>query len=103
MRQLAHTDHDSIGHAHSRSPICRGFAVTVKVDGRTITVKGPRGSLTRNFKAVSVELLHDPKTRTIKVQKWFGARKQVATVRTVLTHIKNLITGVTKVCSRLRR
>jgi large subunit ribosomal protein L9e len=32
----------------------------------------------------------------IKVEKWFGTKKEVAAVRTICTHIKNLIKGVTK-------
>ena len=32
-----------------------------------------------------------------KVTKWFGTRKQTAGVRTVCTHLKNMVIGVTKV------
>jgi len=34
--------------------------------------------------------------KQIKVTKWFGSRKETAGVRTVCSHIKNLILGVTK-------
>lgn len=75
-----------------------GFsAVTVTVNGRQVIVKGPRGSLKRDFGHVAIELHHDKKARTITVGKWFGLRKQVACVRTIATHLANLVTGVTKV------
>merc|ERR1712083_825404 len=32
----------------------------------------------------------------VKVDKWFGTRKQVAAVRTVCSHIQNMVKGVTK-------
>merc|ERR1711955_2355 len=33
---------------------------------------------------------------TIKVEKWFGLRKELAAVRTICSHITNMTTGVTK-------
>eukprot|EP00178_Gracilaria_changii_P003741 TRINITY_DN15643_c0_g1_i1.p2 TRINITY_DN15643_c0_g1~~TRINITY_DN15643_c0_g1_i1.p2 ORF type:complete len:159 (-),score=35.10 TRINITY_DN15643_c0_g1_i1:33-467(-) len=36
------------------------------------------------------------KGKTAYVELWFGKRLQVSTVRTVATHIRNMITGVTK-------
>ena len=32
----------------------------------------------------------------IQVEKWFGTKKEVAAVRTICSHIKNLIKGVIK-------
>merc|ERR1712083_653635 len=37
-----------------------------------------------------------PDKKTIKVEKWFGKKKQIAAVRTVCSHIKNMFKGVTK-------
>merc|ERR1712059_51004 len=37
-----------------------------------------------------------PAINTITVEKHFGKRKELAAVRTVCSHIKNMITGVTK-------
>jgi large subunit ribosomal protein L9e len=34
--------------------------------------------------------------RSLKVDVWFGNRENVATIRTVTSHIENMITGVTK-------
>ena len=33
----------------------------------------------------------------LQVEKWFGKKKQIAAVRTVCSHIKNLFKGVTYV------
>ena len=38
-----------------------------------------------------------PDKKTVRVEKWFGKKKQLAAVRTVCSHITNLINGVTKV------
>ena len=65
--------------------------------GRKIKVTGPRGTLTRDFGHLNLEIIHAVKARKIEVGLWFGARKQIAAVRTVCTHIKNLFTGVLKV------
>jgi large subunit ribosomal protein L9e len=68
---------------------------TVDVKARTVIVKGPRGTLTRDFKHLSVEITKDAKG-LIKVSKWFGTKKQLAAVRSVVSHISNMMTGVTK-------
>ena len=77
--------------------------VTLNIKSRHVTVKGPRGELSRAFKHLNIafELIggnQDKKTnpKKLKVDLWFGNRKQLATIRTVCSHIENLITGVTK-------
>merc|ERR1712228_823510 len=37
-----------------------------------------------------------PDKKTVRVEKWFGKRKELAAVRTVYSHIQNLIVGVTR-------
>ena len=71
-----------------------GIEATVK--SRTITIKGPRGSLSKSFKHLAVDIYMTDK-ETIKIEKWFGKKKQLAAVRTVCSHINNLFKGVTKV------
>ncbi|KAG0723229.1 60S ribosomal protein L9 [Chionoecetes opilio] len=72
--------------------------VSVAVGKRVVTVKGPRGKLRRSFKDMKLDM----KTKKVKkgtivtVNKWFGNRKEVAAVRTVCSHITNMVTGVTK-------
>jgi large subunit ribosomal protein L9e len=63
--------------------------------GRHVTVKGPRGTLERDLSHQDLEVtkLDD---HTIKVVKWFGLRKEIASIRSVCSAVENMITGVTK-------
>ncbi|THD19698.1 Ribosomal protein L9e [Fasciola hepatica] len=67
--------------------------VEVKSIQRVVHVKGPRGTLKRAFKHLSVDIKVTPKHLT--VTKYFGDRKELAAVRTVCSHIENMIKGVT--------
>src|ERR1700722_1365650 len=69
--------------------------VSVAVQARKVTVKGPRGVLVKDFGHVDVELI--PSTSQLKLQIWFGVRKHNACIRTVAKHIENMIKGVTHV------
>merc|ERR1712129_79275 len=62
---------------------------------RTVTVTGPRGKLEREFKHIQIDITEvgDGKLR---LDLWFGTRKQTATIRTIATHVENMITGVTQ-------
>jgi len=68
--------------------------VTVAFKARIVTVTGPRGELTRSFKHLNLELVKLGKRR-IRVDVWFGLRKDLACVRTICSHIENMIKGVT--------
>ncbi|GAB4839646.1 60S ribosomal protein L9 [Ancistrocladus abbreviatus] len=74
--------------------------VTIKVNAKIIEVEGPRGKLTRNFKHLNLDfqLTTDEATgkRKLKIDSWFGSRKTTAAIRTAISHVENLITGVTK-------
>ncbi|CAA2999665.1 60S ribosomal L9-like [Olea europaea subsp. europaea] len=74
--------------------------VNIKVKAKVIEVEGPRGKLTRDFKHLNLDfqLITDEETgkRKLKVDAWFGSRKTTAAIRTALSHVNNLITGVTK-------
>jgi len=61
---------------------------------RVLIVKGPRGVLERNFRHASLDLIREG-PKTIRVRKWFGITKELATIRTICSQIKNLIKGVT--------
>mmetsp|Transcript_23486 Transcript_23486/g.57538 ORF Transcript_23486/g.57538 Transcript_23486/m.57538 type:complete len:190 (-) Transcript_23486:63-632(-) len=69
--------------------------VTVDIDARNVTVTGERGTLNRSFKHVSVELTKEGDNKIV-LSMYFGNRKQLACLRTVESHIKNMITGVTR-------
>ncbi|CAB4302129.1 unnamed protein product [Prunus armeniaca] len=74
--------------------------VKIKVHAKIIEVEGPRGKLVRNFKHLNLDfqLIKDEETgkRKLKIDAWFGSRKTSAAIRTALSHVENLITGVTK-------
>lgn len=70
--------------------------VELRVKSRRVTVKGPRGTLRREFKHMAVDIRQISKHEII-VEKWFGIRKELAAVRTVCSHIENMIKGVMKV------
>jgi large subunit ribosomal protein L9e len=53
------------------------------------------GKLTKNLQHLAVNFSH-PKKDVINIELHHGARKNVATLRTVRTLINNLIIGVTK-------
>lgn len=59
-------------------------------------MKGPRGILRRNFghMAIDIKMI---KSNELMVEKWFGIRKELAAVKTVCSHVENMIKGVTKV------
>lgn len=69
--------------------------VKVSVKNSVVTVTGPRGTLSRSFAhaKLQIEMLGKKK---VKVQKWFGNRRELAVIRTVCSHIQNMIKGVTK-------
>lgn len=69
--------------------------VTGVVKSRRVTITGPRGSLTRNFRHLAVDISMIGK-KTIQVEKWYGKHKELAAVRTVCSHIENMMKGVTK-------
>ena len=68
--------------------------VEVAVEGRTITVKGPKGTLTRDFihEPVSIEL----EGKMMRVSAEWPRKREAALVGTVRSHIQNMITGVRK-------
>ncbi|CAL0327531.1 unnamed protein product [Lupinus luteus] len=73
--------------------------VTIKVNAKVIEVEGPRGKLVRDFKHLNLDfelITDDEGKKKLKVDAWFGSRKTSAAIRTALSHVENLITGVTK-------
>uniref|UniRef100_A0A7S3QUB7 Large ribosomal subunit protein uL6 alpha-beta domain-containing protein n=2 Tax=Eukaryota TaxID=2759 RepID=A0A7S3QUB7_DUNTE len=77
-------------------PIPEG--VTVEVKGRHVRVKGPRGTLQREFTHMTLDmyLIEEKGQKKLKVDLHSGRRKQLASLRTVVSHVQNLIVGVTK-------
>ncbi|KAL9665848.1 hypothetical protein QQ045_000169 [Rhodiola kirilowii] len=73
--------------------------VKIKIKAKIIEVEGPRGKLVRDFKHLNLdfELVKDEETgkKKLKIDAWFGSRKTTAAIRTALSHVDNMITGVT--------
>ena len=72
-------------------------SVTINLKSRNVTVKGPRGELSRAFKHLSLafELIGGNKDKgtnpkKLRVDLWFGNRKQLATIRTVSLVMREL-------------
>jgi len=70
--------------------------VELHVSKRHVRVKGPRGVLKRNFSHLAIDLVLSADKRTLTAELWFGDRLKIACIRTVLSHINNMITGVTR-------
>ncbi|KAL4448059.1 hypothetical protein ABPG75_005278 [Micractinium tetrahymenae] len=72
--------------------------VSVEVKARRVRVKGPRGTLQRDFKHLAVDmfLTEEEGQKVLKVDCHFGKRKALASIRTCTSHVQNMITGVTK-------
>jgi len=74
--------------------------VKVWVTGRKVRVKGPKGELVRSFDHLKIDLFIVPGQkkgdRILRAELWFADRKAAACIRTVTSHIENMITGVTK-------
>ncbi|KAL2632433.1 hypothetical protein R1flu_017119 [Riccia fluitans] len=70
--------------------------VKFEIKAKQIRVKGPRGVLTRDFKHLNLDFQMIEDGKKLKVDAWFGSRKTIAAIRTAVSHINNLITGVTK-------
>merc|ERR1740125_27654 len=77
-------------------PIPEG--VTVDIKARQVRVKGPRGTLTRNFRHMDADIVKIVKDNKnyVKVEVHFGRRLHIACIRTVCSHIRNMVIGVTK-------
>jgi len=73
--------------------------VKFELNAKKVRVTGPRGTLSRDFGHLKLDFSivdSEEGGKQLKVDAWFGARKTVASIRTATSHVKNLITGVTK-------
>ncbi len=68
--------------------------VTLNVVDKTITVKGAKGNLTRDFSYATVAI--EGQDKTVRVSAKWPRKKETALVGTIYSHINNMITGVTK-------
>merc|ERR1711991_496444 len=86
-----------VGRAMPRLMVVSGTVpipagVTVEIKSRIVVVTGPRGKLTKDFKHMAVDMA----VAEAKVEKHFGTSKQISSINTCCSHIKNMMVGVTK-------
>src|SRR5579862_2366056 len=70
--------------------------VSINVKSRLVTVKGPRGELSKSLRHINMEI-KKVNERKLKLIVWHGGRRHIACLRTVRSLIMNMIQGVTKV------
>ena len=68
--------------------------VEVGLAGRKVTVKGDKGTLTRDFSYVPISI--DVNGKTIRVWAEWPRKKEASLVGTIHSHIQNMISGVQK-------
>jgi len=70
--------------------------VDITQKGHAVLVKDTRETPRRDFNHISVQLsLLGKKKKRLRVDKWWGDRKELATVRIICSHVQNMIKGVT--------
>ncbi|KFZ12441.1 hypothetical protein V502_07076 [Pseudogymnoascus sp. VKM F-4520 (FW-2644)] len=82
-------------YIHSNETLNVPEGVKVVIKSRLVTVEGPRGKLIKDLAHLAVNFSY-PTKGLINIELHHGARKNVATLRTVRTLINNMIIGVTK-------
>ena len=68
--------------------------VEVSMEGRKVTVKGEKGTLTRDFSYVPISI--DVNGKTVRVWAEWPRKKEASLVGTIHSHIQNMISGVEK-------
>lgn len=68
--------------------------VTINLQGKVVSVKGVKGSLSRDFSFAPISI--DAEGQTVRISAKWPRKKESALVGTIYSHIQNMITGVTK-------
>jgi len=68
--------------------------VEVSLEGKKFTVKGPKGTLFRDFSFAPISLKLDGRTVCIRAE--WPRKKEASLVGTLRSHVQNMITGVRK-------
>jgi large subunit ribosomal protein L6 len=68
--------------------------VTLSLQGKKVSVKGEKGSLTRDFSFASISI--DGDGQNVRISAKWPRKKESALVGTIYSHVQNMITGVTK-------
>ncbi|MBI2609704.1 50S ribosomal protein L6 [Candidatus Giovannonibacteria bacterium] len=76
-----------------KKPIAIPSGVSVAIDGSRVTVKGPKGELSRDFRD-EIKMVEENKTLQLSIAK--ETRLARALWGTYASHLKNMILGVTE-------
>ncbi|MCW3995967.1 MAG: 50S ribosomal protein L6 [Candidatus Bathyarchaeota archaeon] len=68
--------------------------VTMDLVGKKLSVKGAKGSLTRDFSYAPIAI--ESEGKNVRIWAKWPRKKEAALVGTIYSHINNMITGVTK-------
>ncbi len=68
--------------------------VSLSLKGKKVSVKGEKGSLTRDFSYATVAI--ESEGKNVRISAKWPRKKEAALVGTIYSHIQNMITGVTK-------
>lgn len=68
--------------------------VSISIKARVVSVKGPRGTLTRDFRHQPVEM--EVKGKKVFLTKWTATKSEIAVLQTFAAHLENMIMGVTR-------
>jgi len=69
--------------------------VEINIEGLKVTVKGPKGELSRDFSHARGVIIRKEDNKVV-VETYFANRRRKALVGTIASHIENMIRGVTK-------
>jgi large subunit ribosomal protein L6 len=68
--------------------------VTLTLKGKTVSIKGAKGSLTRDFSYAPISI--EGEGKNVRISAKWPRKKEAALVGTIYSHITNMIVGVTK-------
>ena len=68
--------------------------VELKMEGKKVSLKGAKGSLSRDFSYAPIGI--EGEGKTVRIWAKWPRKKEAALVGTIYSHINNMITGVTK-------
>jgi large subunit ribosomal protein L6 len=65
-----------------------------ELNGKTLTLKGPKGSVSKSFKASGIAFIKKENCLLLKSPK--GSKKTNAVITAVASHVKNMVEGLKK-------
>jgi large subunit ribosomal protein L6 len=82
-------------YAYSQREVTVPDKISFKLDGKKVEIKGPKGTITRDFSHAKNVELSSPAKGKILIETRFPRKADLAMIGTLEGHIKNMILGVT--------